>query len=569
MSSMIWFGILLRIKKKNKNLDTTIMKAKYALIALLAISFYGCDDNTAGLGLNMFPENDQNINGKLSTFDVTTKSVETGDIYAKTNIGYVGKFTDEKFGTYQAGFLTQFNCPTGLTFPEVYKETKDANGNVISATGRMVTTKDDDNDIEIITDDNGNPIGNIRTVELYLIYNSYFGDSLTACRLSVYELGGENKKTLSTENAYYTNIDPTEFYDSKNILGTKAYTAVDLSADRTASDYVPYVHVSFTKDKANEVGSKILKAARTAGDKFNEKLFRDAFQGIYVNCDYGDGTVLYTYQSQLNVVYKCYATDSITGIKLKMKDGSRDSTYYTWRPFLSTKEVIQANQLRNDPTILQALIKEENNTYLKSPAGIFTEATLPLNDIETQLDGDTLNAVKLSFTNYNQTSDKKFGMSIPSTVMLIRKSMKDSFFENNKLADNISSYLTSHSTTSNQYVFNNITKLVNACINDRKAAINELKETGSIKLKDDKGKVIETLSSIQDWETKTEWDKVVLIPVLVTDDGSNNTTGQSNIISVQHDLKPGYVRLKGGLLGETNDEYKLKLEVISTDFNVN
>lgn len=569
MSSMIWFGILLRIKKKNKNLDTTIMKAKYALIALLAISFYGCDDNTAGLGLNMFPENDQNINGKLSTFDVTTKSVETGDIYAKTNIGYVGKFTDEKFGTYQAGFLTQFNCPTGLTFPEVYKETKDANGNVISATGRMVTTKDDDNDIEIITDDNGNPIGNIRTVELYLIYNSYFGDSLTACRLSVYELGGQNKKTLSTENAYYTNIDPTEFYDSKNILGTKAYTAVDLSADRTASDYVPYVHVSFTKDKANEVGSKILKAARTAGDKFNEKLFRDAFQGIYVNCDYGDGTVLYTYQSQLNVVYKCYATDSITGIKLKMKDGSRDSTYYTWRPFLSTKEVIQANQLRNDPTILQALIKEENNTYLKSPAGIFTEATLPLNDIETQLDGDTLNAVKLSFTNYNQTSDKKFGMSIPSTVMLIRKSMKDSFFENNKLADNISSYLTSHSTTSNQYVFNNITKLVNACINDRKAAINELKETGSIKLKDDKGKVIETLSSIQDWETKTEWDKVVLIPVLVTDDGSNNTTGQSNIISVQHDLKPGYVRLKGGLLGETNDEYKLKLEVISTDFNVN
>lgn len=520
------------------------MKAKYALIALLAISFYGCDDNTAGLGLDMFPGNDQNINGKLSTFDVITESIETGNIYAKTNIGYVGKFTDEKFGTYQAGFLTQFNCPDGLTFPEVYKETKDANGNVISATGRMVITKDDDNDIEIITDDNGNPIGNIRTVELYLIYDSYFGDSLTACRLSVYELGGENKKKLSTENAYYTNIDPTEFYDSKNILGTKAYTAVDLSADRTASDYVPFVRVSFNKDKGNEVGSNILKAARSAGSNFNEKLFRDAFQGIYVNCDYGDGTVLYTYQSQLNVVYKCYATDSITGIKLKMKDGSRDSTYYTWRPFLSTKEVIQANQLRNDPTILQSLIKEENNTYLKSPAGIFTEATLPLNEIETQLDGDTLNAVKLAFTNYNQTSDKKFGMSMPSTVMLIRKSMKDSFFENNKLTDNTSSYLASHSTTSNQYVFNNITKLINACINERKAAINELKETGSIKLKDDKGNVIETLSSIQDWETKTEWDKVVLIPVLVTYDTSNSTTGQPNIIAVQHDLKPGYVRLK-------------------------
>lgn len=94
------------------------MKTKYALIALLAITFWGCDDNTAGLGLGMFPGSDQNINGKLSTFDVTTESVHAGKIYAMTNVGYVGKFTDETFGTYQAGFLAELNCPTGMTFPE-------------------------------------------------------------------------------------------------------------------------------------------------------------------------------------------------------------------------------------------------------------------------------------------------------------------------------------------------------------------------------------------------------------------------------------------------------------------
>lgn len=65
------------------------MKAKYALIALLAITFWGCDDNTAGLGLGMFPGSDQNINGKLSTFDVTTESVHAGKIYAMTNVGYL------------------------------------------------------------------------------------------------------------------------------------------------------------------------------------------------------------------------------------------------------------------------------------------------------------------------------------------------------------------------------------------------------------------------------------------------------------------------------------------------
>ena len=98
------------------------MKAKYALIALLAITFFGCDDNTAGLGLGMFPGSDQNINGKLTTFDVTTKSVHAGEVYAKTSTGYVGKFTDDTFGTYEAGFLSELNCPEGLSFSEMYKE---------------------------------------------------------------------------------------------------------------------------------------------------------------------------------------------------------------------------------------------------------------------------------------------------------------------------------------------------------------------------------------------------------------------------------------------------------------
>ena len=537
------------------------MKAKYALIALLAITFFGCDDNTGGLGLGMFPGNDQNIKGKLSTFDVTTESVKTGDIYAKTNIGYIGKFTDETFGTYQAGFLAQLNCPDGLTFPEPYKEVTDASGNVISATGRMVVDdKDPENkDVTFIKDGN-QIIGNIRAVELYLWYDSYFGDSLTACRLSVYELGGNGKETLNLDNAYYTDINPEDFYDSQNILGTKAYTAVDLSVKdsiRNLSTYVPSVHIAFKEDIATRVGGNILTAARKAknADKeFNSQLFREAFQGIYVKSDYGDGTVLYIDQPQMNVVYKCYATDSITGKKLQKIDGSgKDSTYYSYRVFATTREVIQANQLKNDPERIDALIKEDKNTYLKSPAGIFTEATLPISDIQNELTGDTLNAVKLTFTNYNQTGDKKFGMAIPSTVMLVRKKFQDSFFKDNKLSDGVSSYLTSHTSSTNQYVFSNITKLVNACIAEKEEA---KKNAGS------------SWDETKWLQENPDWNKVVLIPVLVTYDSSNTTTGQANIIRIQHDLKPGYVRLKGGSLGKTNPDYKLKLEVISTDFGL-
>ena len=86
----------------------------------------------------------------------------------------------------------------------------------------------------------------------------------------------------------------------------------------------------------------------------------------------------------------------------------------------------------------------------------------------------------------------------------------------------------------------------------------------------------ETVNNIKDWEDLSEWNKFVLIPVLVTTDSSSSNSyyGSSNVISIQHDLKPGYARLKGGKKGTIQDakgnpvypEYVLKLEVVSTNF---
>lgn len=562
------------------------MKAKYALIALLAITFFGCDDNTAGLGLGMFPGSDQNINGKLTTYDVTTESVPAGQIYAKSNIGYVGKFTDDLFGTYQAGFLSELNCTKGMTFPGVYNGTAFDSDN--KPTQTMVGEDGDDKDKEDITfvEDNGKIIGNIHTIELYLWYSSYFGDSLTASRLSVYELGGDNKKTLDKDNAYYTNIDPNEFYDPQNILGTKAYTAVDLSVKdsiRKLNTYVPSVHVSFEKDAAIRIGKEIIKKAYNSGVNFDRDKLKEAFKGIYVKGDYGDGTILYIDDVQMNVVYKCYAVDSITGLKLKKKvleeneTTPRDSTYYGYRMFNSTREVIQANSLDNDQVAIDKCIKDPDLTYIKSPAGIFTQVTIPVSEIAENLQGDTLNAVKLGIPIYNETSDKKFGMTKPRSVLLIRKKYKDTFFEKNQLSDGTISSLFNYADNTlsfTQYTFNNITQMINNCLADREAARNSLPMT--FKVTDPVTGIEETktATNIKEWEEYSEWNKFVLIPVLVTKDASSSNsyygTSSSNIISIQHDLKPGYVRLKGGTKkgtdGKPDPNNVLKLEVVSTNF---
>lgn len=543
------------------------MKAKYALVALLAMTFWGCDDNTGALGLGMFPDSDKNINGRFSTFDVTTESVSSGRIYAKSKIGYVGKFTDPTFGTYNSGFLTELNCPEEMTYPEVYQaynannEPVDPNSSeAVRATGSMIDGG---------TVVNGKKVGNIYATEIYLWYSKYFGDDAAPCRLSVYKLN----ERIDPDKAYYTDIDPTSLYNKEDLLGQKAYTAVDYSvseAKRNKSTYTPSVHLTL---KDNTLGYELLKSARLGklSEEFNSKIM----PGLYVKSDYGDGTILYIDQVQLNTVFECYATDKKTGLKLKKKyakdenGNAKDSTYYAYRPFSSTREMIQANQLINDDNKINELINIPTWTYLKTPAGIFTEVKLPLEDFD-KIKKDVLNSVKLSFTSYNQEVDQLFGMTAPSDVLLLPKKEKDSFFEQNKINDNITSYIGSVATDKpNQYIFKNITKMITTLIDEKDAAQKELDEKKSIvvKVRNDKGTIEEkTVTTIEAWKSATDWGKLLLIPVLVTKETSKNYYQNSvQITKVQHDLRPGYVRLKGGRRGLDDEHYRLKLEVISTN----
>lgn len=110
-----------------------------------------------------------------------------------------------------------------------------------------------------------------------------------------------------------------------------------------------------------------------------------------------------------------------------------DSLYYSMATvFASTKEVIQANQFMNSDIMANIVNEEKGWTYLKSPAGIFTEATIPYDEIAEELSNDTLNAVKITFTNYAQDNKNNFDMEAPSNVLLLRKSELKTFFEENK-----------------------------------------------------------------------------------------------------------------------------------------
>lgn len=504
------------------------MKVKHlgALLFTATLTFFGCDDNTGTLGMGMLPGSD-GISAHTTTFDVTTQSIVADSVFARTSTGYVGRFTDRDFGYYEASFLTELNCIDDFRFPEKY---------------------DFDKKTGVLTDDT------VAGVRLVVYYSSWFGDSLNACRMSAYELD----KIL--ERNRYTNINPAMYYEKSGLLGRKAYTAYDTSVtdeERYATDSsnnpTYYPSVTFTLDK-EKYGNEWIKRCQEHPEYFkNSKAFiENVFKGVYIKSDYGDGTVLYVDRIDLQMQYQYYVIDTATNIPYKRKqDGfeGQDSMAYRWRTeFASTKEVIQANQFLNSDKIEQ-LAGLKDRTYIKSPAGIFTEAILPYDKIYKELTGDTLNAVKLTFTNYNEENQYEFSMSAPKNVLLLRKMDFKSFFEENKLPDNLTSFTVEHNNvTTNQYTFNNIARLVSTCIKEKDAAKKKAKEEAGATWNEE----VEAA-----WEK--DWSTVYLIPVTVTYDNTNSS--QKTMTSIQNDLQPGYAKLKGG-----PDSEPLKLEVTYTTF---
>ncbi len=479
------------------------MKVKYLWIILITVlTFIGCKDNTGSLGSSVMPDDDQ-LSVGAATYSITTRSIPADSVYARTSTAFLGKYTDKDFGTFTADFLAEFNCTDTLLFPRnrILDETIKTN------------------------------------ISLYYdTKNGYFGDPLNPSRLSVYQL---NRLIEDDPNVYYyTDINPQDYYDiTQPPIGQKAYTAKDPTV--TDSLWNTYDGYSIYIPLPSEEGKRIVDLAHTNPEYFeNSETFKNnVFKGVYVKSDHGDGTILYIDNIIMSISADVYAVDSLGNFPIKRKavgHTDEDSTVYTVvSQFATTKEVIQANRFQNSD-ILQNWIADTKHTYLKSPAGIFTEVKLPLDSIIEFHKTDTLNSARVTFTNYNKvSSDKKYDMPPPSFLLMVRKKDMHTFFEKNMLPDNITSYLASHDATNNQYVFSNIRRLVTTCIN----------ETDSIETPDE------------------DWDKVVLIPVTRVMEESTSSSSSSTLIAIRHDLRLTSARLEGGEEGK-----KIDLQILFTKF---
>ena len=476
------------------------MKIKYLCALLLAALIYSCDDSTTGIGTDLIPGGDK-IPANTDSYEFTTRSLLADSVYARTSTAYLGRYTDEHYGEFTSDFIAQFTCMDNFEFEE--------------------------------------ELTKVIGVNIQLQYGSFFGDSLNAMRLQVDTLDKViPEKELST---FYTSVNPKDYYNEKGKpIAVKAYSAVgpstSLDTIYTTSSGTSYRSIIQTIKLPNSLGEHIFNKYKENKDYFKtpETFIKNVLKGVYIRSTHGDGTILYIDGLTLGLNFEALIESS---------SGKRDSLVYKNYFFGATKEVIQANHFSNDNQ-LEELAKDPDRTYVKSPAGLFTEATFPITEIYNEHKRDTLNGINVSFTRYNE-KDSKYKMGTPQYVLMVRKKDMFSFFEENKITDSQTSFLSSYSSSNNSYTFSNIAPLITYCIEERK---NGIIAAGGYPDQEEDGKK---------WETENpDWNKVVLIPVNAEYDS------QGNLVSISNSLGMESATLKGG----TNPDNKLKMQVFYTTF---
>lgn len=465
------------------------------VLAIAALTFAACDDTTEGIGGSITNKID-NINISNSAFNVTTKSIVAGAVLSRNNTGLIGKMKDLETGNYVKGdYMTQLSV-----LPTFSVDTLD----YIKQANK----------------------GSIEADSCYLLvsYNASYGDTIAPMKVTAYEM----TKPMAEDKEYYSDYDAFEegWVSENNPHWSSNY---NLSNTSDVKNFKIYLNKKYTKDGKTykNYGSYIMQTYAEHPEYFktNYKFLHNVCPGFYIKNVGGTGNMAKIWNTELIFYWTRHKT-------IKAKDGVTDSTAVSigYNRFDGTEEVLQLNKIENDTKNLEELANQnqQNCTYLKSPAGIFTEVTLPIEDIMKGHEKDTLNTATISFPRLNnENEDNPYNFATPSTILMVQKDSLQSFFEKSKLADNRTSYTASYSSTGtykNAYTFQNIANLVSAMYKNKAEG-----EKKNAKWMDE----------------HPNWNKVVLVPVNVI----TTTQGYTTVISkINHDMSLASTRLKRGII---------------------
>lgn len=479
-------------------------KILFVIIGAMSL-LASCDDTTDKIGESLTKHEDL-LTVTDGVYTITSRSIAVDSVISRNIEGYLGNIKDLETGTYvKSNFLTQFHTFENYTFPEL-----------------SILPKG------IVAD----------SCQVRLFYNTSYGDTLTTMKATLYEMA----KPVEEGVIYYSSYNPEKQgmlrKDANSLKVTKTYTLADgnyTDSLRNSDSYVNNIFFNLNDPYTDKDGKQYNNYGTYVMQKYyeNPEHFKNSYNfihnvcpGFYIKSENGVGCVANIYLTQLNIYFT-------------YKDTEKDSLKTGVANFSGTEEVRQLTEIDNKKDRIKELTENKSYTYVKSPAGIFTELTIPVEEIFDGHESDSINSAKVSLQCISNTTYGEYAFSAPKTLLMVEASEAKAFFENNEVINNRTSYVASYNSSYNNYTFNNIGLLA----------------------RDMFSKLPEDPAQREQWKRDhPEWNKVLLIPVSTSYVTYNST---SIVSKVSHDMSPSSIRLVGGEESEYGD---ITLSVIYSRF---
>ncbi|MCF0196254.1 MAG: DUF4270 domain-containing protein [Bacteroidaceae bacterium] len=448
----------------------------FKALCLLAVSavFLACTEDGNKIGIIY---DNEKISSDYAQFGATTCSQLMGAVGNSGTDCYLGRIVDpETRGIVTASFASQFHIFEDFRFPR---------------RSEMFPPDGKDHSSEAVRCD---------SIELRIFFEETVGEDTNPMKLEVFEL--DKNKIIREDTTYMSDTQLMQSFVASGAspLTSKTFTPIDYSQSDSALINMKTRNIRVVLPRA--YGDGIIDAYYKDPTSYKDSytFIRRVCPGLYFRIQSGSGTMITVSVVTLNIFFSTYDTA-----------GKKTSQHCR---FATTPEVTQCTQIENSD--MSPLVRDDvPYTYLKTPAGICTEVTLPIDAIFEGHATDSVSHVSIAFTRYNNLSVNDITMGTPATLLMVRKSEADAFFLQHKVTDNLTSYISSYSSAYGNYTFSNICQLVNTCMRDK-----------------------------LEGKADADWNKVLLIPVKTST--TQDSYGNTRVTKVAHDLGLNSIRLVKG-----------------------
>lgn len=392
------------------------------IIALFAcISFFACENDTTTIGSGIASgEVEINIDTFYFTPSAYAKAMYLENFDSKTGNLLIGNIEVEKYGKLNCSFVTRLMCSPDLEIPDslLLPERVDSCMIVLGAARESVV-----------------------------------GDSLSPQKMSVFLLNKQLPADISN------TFNPEGYFDPSTPLGMKSYTVSNVAASDSLLYNAAYVEISVPLDL--KFGQEIFEKYRTEPELFQwpQTLAEKFIPGVYMKPTFGRGCVANI--SQLLVVVFYHSL----GKKAVVENG--DTTYqeihvpHTSIPFMTSPEVVSSNNVSYSPS---DFIEETNNNddgicVITTPGGYIAKFEMPVQPIidrynEKNTHLSTVNDMYLHLPV--ESIESTYDISIADNLLLLKASEYPTFFRENKLPDDKTSFTGVYNSSTGNFTFTSL-----------------------------------------------------------------------------------------------------------------